>query len=198
MMGGSNTKGLWARQYEQRPRAVYHDWGVEYEGPLRELIQDHMPRDRSVLELGCGNAPLAEAMAADGYTDITAIDFVGKVVADGESHSRWPHAVRYQKMDARKLELADQSFAGVIDRGTLDAIELESILDVRQACSEVARVLEPGGVFLVVSGKLPVPGMEVNFADPAFGWSVEPHRLEAPDGDGFCYVYIMTKERGGV
>ena len=59
---------------------------------------------------------------------------------------------RYQVMDAGRLDaLGDETFGGVVDKGTLDAVLSGAVEPARRICREAMRVLEPGGTFLVIS-----------------------------------------------
>lgn len=54
-------------------------------------------------------------------------------------------------MDASHLGLDTGTFAGVVDKGTIDAVLSGGLEPAKRICTEVMRVLEPGGKFLVVS-----------------------------------------------
>ena len=56
-------------------------------------------------------------------------------------------------MNVTGLSFPDTSFGGVIDKGTLDSLLCgeNSTENIRRYCTEVTRVLKPGGAFIVVS-----------------------------------------------
>ena len=55
-------------------------------------------------------------------------------------------------MDAGRLDaLSAETFAGVVDKGTIDAVLSGGLEPARRICREAMRVLEPGGTFLVIS-----------------------------------------------
>lgn len=61
------------------------------------------------------------------------------------------HQPRYMVMDACHLGFKSDTFAGVVDKGTLDATISGGGDTARRICQEAMRVLKPGGTFLVVS-----------------------------------------------
>ena len=142
---------------------------------VRELVEDYAPRDGVVLELGCGSSTLARDMAADGYEDVLAVDFAeaavqasiaqaralmkkqaterGALAATGRDAADAMRGLRFERMDARELDLPAVSVDTVIDKATIDAILCASdgTENVLQVAAEVDRVLRPGGAFIVIS-----------------------------------------------
>lgn len=64
-----------------------------------------------------------------------------------------PHPSADGHMDVRKLEFQSDRFDLVFDKGTLDSILCgdDAEVSAAKAISEIARVLVPGGVFIMVS-----------------------------------------------
>ena len=96
-----------------------------------------------VLDIGCGGGFLAEEFAALGG-QVTGIDPSPASVAAARAHA----AERGLRIDYRtgageELPVADASFAVACCCDVL-----EHVSDVDRVISEVARVLEPGGLFL--------------------------------------------------
>ncbi len=60
-------------------------------------------------------------------------------------------------MNVCSMSYPDGSFDAVVDKGTLDSLLCgdNSTTNASRYCSEAARVLKPGGVFLVVSYGIP-------------------------------------------
>lgn len=93
-------------------------------------------------------------MALDGYKDVLSIDYAPSCIAALRLDTSGPTACRYQLTDCRSMpELLDASFAAVIDKGTLDSVIscARGRQDAEAMVSEVARVLRPGGTYLLVS-----------------------------------------------
>ncbi|KAB2627488.1 methyltransferase-like protein 13 [Pyrus ussuriensis x Pyrus communis] len=73
--------------------------------------------------VGCGNAVMSEDMVKDGYEDIMNIDISS--VAIDMMISKYEHIpqLKYMQMDVRDMSFfPDDSFDGVIDKGTLDSL----------------------------------------------------------------------------
>ncbi len=148
---GYHSREYWEETYRKSGGAV-DDWLQSY-AVLRPHIEAAVRRDHRVLVLGCGNSPLGEQMYDDGYRGIVCIDFSATVIAAMSARAGERPGLAYREMDARALDLDDQSFDAVIDKGTLDAIICgpEPEQAVAESCAEVARVLAPDGVFISIS-----------------------------------------------
>ncbi|PVZ07635.1 methyltransferase family protein [Actinomycetospora cinnamomea] len=120
--------------------------------------------DVTMLDLGAGTGLLSRALAAEGVTDVVAVepdDLMRAVLA-----ARGP-GVRALAGTAEEIPLPDRS---------VDAVLVASAwhwFDHERATAEVARVLRPGGVL----------GLLWSAADPGVGWIAElgrVGRVEAP------------------
>jgi EEF1A lysine methyltransferase 4 len=92
-------------------------------------------------------------MALAGFTDITNVDY-SPVCINQLLRSGAKGACKYQVADCRSMpEFPDGSFASVIDKGTLDSILCSSNSDANATniVLEVARVLRPGGTFVLIT-----------------------------------------------
>ncbi|XLS98358.1 hypothetical protein HN51_041093 [Arachis hypogaea] len=103
---------------------------------------------------GCGNSRLSEHLYDAGYTGLTNIDFSKVVISDmlRRNVRLRPH-IRWRVMDMTNMQLEDESFDAIIDKGGLDAL-MEPELGPKlgnQYLSEVKRVLKPGGKFLCLT-----------------------------------------------
>ncbi|CAM9690567.1 unnamed protein product [Sphacelaria rigidula] len=101
-------------------------------------------------------------------------------------------------MDACNLGLTSDTFAGVVDKGTLDATITRGGNTARRICKEAMRVLKPGGVFLVISNApagilldalVDMCGREASCDTP----------LPVPMGKSthVVYAYTVVKDGGG-
>jgi len=104
---------------------------------LQALIEEH---PRKILVVGCGDGAEAGILARDLKADTIGIDLGDEFRFD---HSGSAPA-RLLKMDATGLEFADASFDFVYSFHAL-----EHIKDPWRALSEMARILRPGGNYLV-------------------------------------------------
>jgi len=101
--------------------------------------------DKDVLNLGCFYPEDEEAFAHRAHS-WTAIDFVPEVIARCERLRAWPLSVRFEVGDMREIPFADETLDVVTDFSSGDHLLKEDWLRV---IAEVARVLRPGGHFLV-------------------------------------------------
>ena len=98
---------------------------------------------KTVLDVGCAGGFMAEAIAARGAR-VTGIDPAEKAIAAARSHARGSGlAVRYDTGVGEDLPYPEAHFDAVV---CVDV--LEHVQDLDRVLSEIARVLEPGGMFL--------------------------------------------------
>ncbi|CAN0546243.1 unnamed protein product, partial [Ectocarpus sp. 12 AP-2014] len=166
-------------------------------------------RGKKTLVIGCGTSVLSEKMCDDGFRDVLSIDTsknaVEQMTARAKRFNKANTKCRYQVMDACELSQCDgETFGGVVDKGTIDAVLSGGLERARRICQEVMRVLEPGGKFFVISNtpgeKLlapllamcgPASTAEQPLAVPVQGWK------GGSDGtDDRVYAYTVLK-RGG-
>ena len=130
------------------------EWLLAYDGALANAIESHAGASRGLplLELGCGSSPLCAQLHAAGFEDILATDVSAAAVRAAAARHSLP-GLRFEKADALALPFADESFATVIDKGTLDAILCSDAfdVDVPRMAREVERVLRRDGRWLCVS-----------------------------------------------
>eukprot|EP00752_Nemacystus_decipiens_P002602 g2435.t1 len=159
---------VWEKRYQD---GVFVEWycGLDHVLPLFERF---VPKDSRVLDVGCGDKPLAWDMRDAGYTGrITSFDLsptvINKLVEESRScaRKRLHHGVEFRVLDARKLPFDAGSFDLVVDKGTVDAMLCDKTgkESARATCREAARVAAPGGWYIVVSHAHPstAEGMEV-------------------------------------
>ena len=113
---------------------------------------------RDVLEVGCGIGTLLVDMAAAGYTS-TAIDRSPQMVAatrDRLRSHRIPLAnASVRQADVRALPFTDAAFDSVVSTFPTDYIADPKVI------AEIARVLRPGGRFVVVLGATLLPSSKL-------------------------------------
>ncbi|QWV95948.1 class I SAM-dependent methyltransferase [Geomonas nitrogeniifigens] len=106
-----------------------------------EWLAKNRPKEARILEMGCGGGYLAEAIRREGFHNLLASDFNAGVVETAVA--RFP-ALQGVVMDSEVLGLATGSVDCIV------SVEMvEHLLDPQQHFHEVARVLKPGGVYLL-------------------------------------------------
>lgn len=114
-------------------------------------IGAHIRPGEHVLDVGCGNGYSSARYAALG-ADVVGIDYVAEMVEHAESRrERLPRDVaqrlEFRIGDVTSLELEDTSFDAVVSTRVI--INQPSWAQQVQGLRECARVLRPGGIFLL-------------------------------------------------
>ncbi|KAL1323314.1 hypothetical protein HN51_033651 [Arachis hypogaea] len=159
-LGDFTSKENWDKFFTIRGTNDPFEWYAEWPY-LRDPLLSHLPPNADggdaapqLLIPGCGNSRLSEHLYDAGYTGLTNIDFSKVVISDmlRRNVRLRPH-MRWRVMDMTNMQLEDEIFDAVIDKGGLDAL-MEPELGPKlgnQYLSEVKRVLKPGGKFLCLT-----------------------------------------------
>lgn len=104
-----------------------------------DFIEQHVPRDAPILDLGANTSEILPILHRTGYTNLTGIDFSPEV-------RRMPFAwsIRYVEGDFTHTPFGDASFAALT---SISAIEHGYDGDAH--FRECARLLRPGGHLIV-------------------------------------------------
>lgn len=101
------------------------------------------PSGVRVLDVGCGGGLLAEEFAARGYA-VTGVDPSAASLAAAREHATENGLlIDYRQASGEDLPFGDATFQVVYCCDVLEHVD-----DVDRTIREIARVLEPGGVFL--------------------------------------------------
>lgn len=121
-------------------------------------------------------------MSREGYINITSIDYsstcvekLKQLVPTCKSSS-----LKYAVADIRNLGPAfpNASFSNVIDKGTVDSILCGGgVHGIKDALSEVSRVLRPGGMFVCVTYGSPRTRL-CHLQDSDYMWSIQVFTIE--------------------
>jgi SAM-dependent methyltransferase len=133
----------------------------EYEEQIIPLVVRHLEGRRRVLDVGCGEGQVARRLAARG-AEVVGIDPTAGQIDVAVARAGGP---TYLRGNAGMLPLRDSVFDAVVM-----CLVIEHIEDHATAISEMARVLEPGGVCLLLVNH---PLLQT----PGSGW-VDDHVLE--------------------
>jgi len=101
-----------------------------------------------LLEVGCGNGYTAEYIAKNLGLSFTAMDFSEEMLE--LARSRGLEGVRFDRADVRGLPYPEGSFNVLFTERCL--INLETWEQQAKALDELARVLRPGGLCLLIEG----------------------------------------------
>jgi SAM-dependent methyltransferase len=141
----------------------------EYAEQILPLAAEHLAGARRILDLGCGEGQIAR-LAADPAGKVAADVVVGldPATAQLEAARRRGGGPSYARGRAERLPFADGSFDA-----TVACLVLEHTPDLDAALAEVARVLVPGGRFVLLANH-PL------FQTPGSGW-IDDQILDPPE-----------------
>lgn len=142
-------------------KTAYEEWheglGIDDESntPWHQLLRQHLiPErdltDKRVLEIGCGRGDFTCWLAKQTYrpAEIVAADFAATAVRKGQAFANEQHltGIRWEVGDIQAISHPEACFDTVISCETI-----EHVPQPRQALSELARVLKPGGRLLLTT-----------------------------------------------
>ena len=139
------------RFYEAVDR-LYPHWANTYGtynppiGLLRVL--DRYPRTVRILELGCGGGALLRDLASRGFEQLVGLDLARTALAEARRRGTPAGLVL---AEAERLPFRPASFDVVIAADLLEHVD-----DLDAHLAEVARVLRPGGRYLVKTPNRPL------------------------------------------
>ncbi|MET0421524.1 MAG: class I SAM-dependent methyltransferase [Acidimicrobiia bacterium] len=113
----------------------------EYEDQILPLVARHLADARHVLDVGCGEGQVARHLASLGVT-VTGLDPIQSQMATAVARGGGP---TYARARADALPCRSGAFDAV-----LVCLAIEHVDELEAAIREVARVLEPGGRFVLV------------------------------------------------
>ena len=139
----------------RQTRARFDAWAVHYDADVAERIgwqpplvaaeaaERYLAKDARILDAGCGTGLVGEALAAQGFGNLTAADLSPRMldVARAKSVYRGLCAIDLTK----PLAFADGSFDALVSIGTSAWITGESY-------AEFARVVRPSGTIICAIG----------------------------------------------
>ncbi|CAM9445708.1 unnamed protein product [Ascophyllum nodosum] len=204
-----SSLAYWDNRYS---KGVSWEWYCAFDH-IRPLFERFIPKweNSRVLEVGCGDKPLAWDMRAAGHAGRNCSfdcspTVIGQLVAEKEScdHKRLDDDVDFRVLDAKRLPFEAGSFDLVVDKGTVDALLCDGTGTTNARQASAARVLAHGGWLVVVSHVDPatdegasllsevlVPAMQEstpagkgNGKNEAFSWSIDVHCSSEDDDEG--------------
>eukprot|EP00270_Netrium_digitus_P015141 TRINITY_DN5260_c0_g1_i2.p1 TRINITY_DN5260_c0_g1~~TRINITY_DN5260_c0_g1_i2.p1 ORF type:complete len:252 (-),score=66.04 TRINITY_DN5260_c0_g1_i2:177-932(-) len=170
----------WNSRYESEGPEVTFDWYQKYSS-LSPFFDLFITKAEKVLMVGCGNAALSFDMVQAGYEEIWNIDISQVLIDTMKAKHTDIQQLKYFTMDVRSLQFDDGAFGAVVDKGTLDAIMCgeDASSNVKLMLSQVARVLQPGGYFIMITYGEPQVRMP-HLIRPEFGWTASLYITPRP------------------
>jgi SAM-dependent methyltransferase len=140
-MHGSENEELWERNASWWQREFTAGADPEYEELILPMVARHLHGARRVLDVGCGEGQVARHLAGLGI-EMVGVDPTTSQIAVAQHRGSGPS---YAEGRADALPCRDGAFDAV-----LLCVALEHVDAFDTAIDEVARVLEPGGRFVLV------------------------------------------------
>ncbi|XP_047334304.1 EEF1A lysine methyltransferase 4 [Impatiens glandulifera] len=170
----------WDARY--RKESSSFDWYQRYSA-LRPFLRKFLPSFSSrILMVGCGNAVMSEDMVKDGYEDIMNVDISSVAIEMMRKKHELVPQLKYMQLDVRDMSyFEDETFDGVIDKGTLDSLMCgtNSPISAAQMLGEVSRLLKPGGTYMLITYGDPSVRMS-HLIRPAYDWKIELYIISRP------------------
>lgn len=141
---------------DEQLRVEFNEWAREGKGDSMErghrpvgeqaIAQMNLPREATVLDVGCGSGWAARLMAEQASAGhVIGIDVSDEMVRVAREQSSKVANVEFQVASAETLPFPDNTFS--------HAFSMESLYyyaDIGKAVSEIGRVLKPNGLFVTV------------------------------------------------
>lgn len=146
----------------------------EYEEQILPMVRRHLGGCRLVVEVGAGEGQVARALSTTGVPVVVGIE---PSVAQSAEARRRAGGPLYARGTAEHLPLRE----GVAD-GVVACLVMEHLADLDPPVAEVARILAPGGTFLVLLNHplLQAPGsgwIDDHILDEQY-WRIGPYLVE--------------------
>lgn len=169
-----------------KTRATTEPYATSPDFNLREIEIEYLSRSLKdnikILDVGCGNGYSTLSLASKYSSSFTGIDFVPEMVDQAnrfKENFSLKGSVEFREGDVTRLDFPDAGFDVVISERCL--LNLPTKEMQWQAVREIARILKPGGVYLMLEGTIqglnrlnstralfnldPIPD-----ADPKYNW----------------------------
>lgn len=167
----------WERHAQWWQREFTEGADPEYDEQILPLAVQHAAGAKRLLEIGTGEGQVARSLHAAGVASVVGVDLSAAQVREAIDRA---HGPRFARADALALPFTDASFDTVVA-----CLVFEHLDDVDDALDEVARVLEPGGRFVLFLNHplIQTPGsgwIDDQILDPPEQyWRVGPYLTES-------------------
>lgn len=152
-----NVRQYYLHKYhETKPAEQEWNAGTAMPELINLVIEGRFPQEANVLDIGCGIGTEAVFLASRGY-QVSAVDISADAIARAkELASVYGVDVNWQVSDVLHLPMEDQSYDVITDRGCFHCIRED---EREQFAAEIARVLKPGGLYVLRCFSNQIPGI---------------------------------------
>lgn len=202
-----SSADYWNKFFKYRGSTPF-EWYGEYP-QLCSLLHKYIKPADKTLVIGCGNSRLSADLYDVGYKNITNIDISDIVVQQmAAQNCKLRPEMKWLQMDIMCMEFDDDSFAVVLDKGTLDAVFNDDTPQVHEKVdrmfNEIGRVLRVGGRYICISLSQDHIINKLLAVFPAQGWMFRVHKIvdeeaendKAPQFPVFVFICTKFKQNG--
>ncbi len=135
----------WARRADSYSDIVVHELYHDNKSRWMDVISGQLPKNKrlKILDIGTGPGFFAIGLAMLGH-DVTAVDYTQAMLDKAKENAGYlANRIVFQRMDAHKLEFADNTFDAVVSRNLTWNLERPE-----EAYGDWHRVLKKGGILL--------------------------------------------------
>ncbi len=140
-----HTKG--SMHWDEMMSRSYHKFNAGQQARFETILEWLKPiQEKHVLDLGCGDAALTYLLTKQG-ANVTGVDNEPEGIKLAQQNfSRYRAKARFVLGDVRSTGLSDNTFDIVVSSEVIEHVERPEEL-----VKEAARLLKPGGVFLLTT-----------------------------------------------
>ncbi|VWU49191.1 methyltransferase, putative [Hepatocystis sp. ex Piliocolobus tephrosceles] len=191
----------WNERYSKEEEQF--DWHQKWCGIKHIFSELNIRNDAKILNIGCGTSKLSEEMLENGFTSITNIDASSVCIQKMQELYKDQQNLKYMLMNVCDMkQFKNAEFDVIIDKACLDSVlcSEDSLKNVEEMLSEVARVLKSDGTFIIISHAQ--PNYRLGYLQKEeYKWSVTIKTVKRPMlgvvappvDDCLHYVYICKK-----
>ncbi|XP_015918789.2 eEF1A lysine and N-terminal methyltransferase [Parasteatoda tepidariorum] len=146
------NKDYWNEFFSKRQ---HFEWYGEYDN-LCEVLDKYIHVKDKVLIVGCGNSKLSADLYDVGICNTVSIDISAPVINQmQERYGKDRSKMQFEVMDVMNMKYENETFAVVLDKGTLDALMFDDTQQTHEKIGkmfcEIERVLRNGGRYICLS-----------------------------------------------
>lgn len=157
----NSVRNTWTNRAGEYSPAYYAHYGPnETSTVIRDALNEYIPRDAAVLELGCGSGRHLEHLATDGFENLSGVDI------NAEAFETMRESYPELAADGTFYCGAIEELVGEFDDGAFDAVYSVETLqhlhpDVEPVFAEIARITDD----VLVTAEIEDPARDAAPAD---------------------------------
>jgi SAM-dependent methyltransferase len=154
----------------------------------------HLASDARILQLGFGTSDLQNHLRADGFTNVTNVDYEPLAIQRGHENEKKAFGdvrMKYEVGDATQLRVGEEAYDLVLDKSTVDAVSCGGAEPFQRMMEGVRSCLRQNGIWLSLSySQWRFDGPNVPF-DVEVLAKVPTPKLKPTDPDVYYFAYCL-------